>query len=400
MSDRLAPREKRRADRGEAGSSRPEQRRNGGDRPAVDHEKGAAVKAAAEYATAPTVGCRRSPPSRRSYRPGRPSARMPRQPCMRVPPPSPPQERRLARARSPQDRAQPQASSPPGVATPTGKADACTLQVVTMTVSRVRRSARKGLLILAPLFVIAGAGEPVANAATRAAPAGARVLVRQQLEPKGGDARGGQFGTGIAISGDGKTLLVGAPGSGGSGGTASVFTRTPTGWSQQGKLAVVTGPRRRASGRAWRFRSTGPSHSSAIRASTGIAAQPGRSPARARSGSGRRQVRRPAGAGSSSFGTGVALSANGKVALIGGPDDNRNAGAAWVFVRKGSEVGARGRQAARPWRDRTRPARRERFAVERTGRSPSSAGLRTTTRKDRPGSSPARARAGQSRDRS
>ncbi len=40
--------------------------------------------------------------------------------------------------------------------------------------------------------------------------------------------------------------------------------------------------------------------------------------------------------GSSNFGTAVALSADGKVALIGGPDDNGNAGAAWVFVRKGS----------------------------------------------------------------
>jgi len=40
-----------------------------------------------------------------------------------------------------------------------------------------------------------------------------------------------------------KTLLVGAPGRGKSGGAVSAFTRTASGWSEQGRLTVGAGPR-------------------------------------------------------------------------------------------------------------------------------------------------------------
>ena len=40
--------------------------------------------------------------------------------------------------------------------------------------------------------------------------------------------------------------------------------------------------------------------------------------------------------GEGQFGFSVALSANGNTALIGGPNDNANAGAAWVFTHSGT----------------------------------------------------------------
>jgi hypothetical protein len=207
---------------------------------------------------------------------------------------------------------------------------------VTVTVSRVRRSARKGLLILAPLFAIGGAGDLGANAAVRAAPSGTRVLVRQQLAPAVGAVRGAQFGTGIAISGDGKTLLAGAPGHGGSGGTAWVFRRTASGWSRQARLFVETGPRSACFGTSVALSFDG---TVALIGDPCFEGNRGAAWTFVRSGSAWKPFgRRLKGGdeeGSPNFGLAVALSANGKVALIGGPDDNRNIGAAWVFVRNG-----------------------------------------------------------------
>ena len=40
--------------------------------------------------------------------------------------------------------------------------------------------------------------------------------------------------------------------------------------------------------------------------------------------------------GEGDFGYSVALSSDGNTALIGGPDDNEDVGAAWVFTRSGS----------------------------------------------------------------
>src|SRR5215217_2642107 len=41
-------------------------------------------------------------------------------------------------------------------------------------------------------------------------------------------------------------------------------------------------------------------------------------------------------AGNPQFGSTVALSANGKTALLGGPEDDGKKGAAWLFARSGS----------------------------------------------------------------
>lgn len=89
-------------------------------------------------------------------------------------------------------------------------------------------------------------------------------------------------GGAVAVSADGTTVIVGAPGDDGGRGAAWVFVRSGATWVQEGKL-VGTG---------------------AV-------------------GSGAGQ------------GEAVAISADGNTAIVGGPGDNEHLGAAWVFTRSG-----------------------------------------------------------------
>jgi hypothetical protein len=102
-----------------------------------------------------------------------------------------------------------------------------------------------------------------------------------------------RFGFSIALSADGTTALVGAPGDAGLAGAAWVFTRTGSTWTQGQKL---TAPE-----------------------SSGQPEEP--------------QCAEEADCG---FGRSVALSADGDTALIGAPRANESNGAAWVFTRSGS----------------------------------------------------------------
>jgi hypothetical protein len=114
-------------------------------------------------------------------------------------------------------------------------------------------------------------------------------------EAEGGNS--GMFGFSVAISGDGKTALVGAPGANGFAGAAWVFTRSGGAWIQQGPK--LTGGE--ASGAA-------------------------------------EECSEEAGEaqGECGFGHSVALSADGNTAVIGAPRDNEQRGAAWVYTRSGS----------------------------------------------------------------
>jgi hypothetical protein len=99
-----------------------------------------------------------------------------------------------------------------------------------------------------------------------------------KLVGTGSEGGAGQ-GVSVAISGDGNTAIVGGEWDDGAG-AAWVFTRSGGVWSQQGGKLVGTGV-----------------------------------------------------LGSASQGLSVALSADGNLALVGGPLDNSGAGAAWVFER-------------------------------------------------------------------
>src|SRR5262245_29314397 len=121
----------------------------------------------------------------------------------------------------------------------------------------------------------AGAQRDVADRAAAFIQPGAE-LVPTDEQPDG------QFGFDVALSGDGRTALVGAPADAGGVGAAWVLTRTGSTWRQQG-AKLTAGDE------------------------SGIGA----------------------------FGGHVALSADGSTALIGGASDG-GVGAVWVFVRSGS----------------------------------------------------------------
>jgi hypothetical protein len=119
---------------------------------------------------------------------------------------------------------------------------------------------------------------------------GARYPLRidplvEQAELTGGAEEVGnaEFGAAVALSGDGKTAVIGGPADNKGAGAAWVFIRTGSTWTQQGAKLVGSGE-----------------------------------VAEAR------------------FGGSVALSADGNTALIGGYGDNGGVGAAWVFTRSGS----------------------------------------------------------------
>ena len=97
-----------------------------------------------------------------------------------------------------------------------------------------------------------------------------------------GGSGAGKFGHSVALSADGTTALVGAPEDNGSVGAAWVFAFSGGSWVQQGPKLIGEGA-----------------------------------------------------TGAAKFGHGVALSAGGNRAIVGGPADNGNAGAAWVFTRSG-----------------------------------------------------------------
>ena len=103
----------------------------------------------------------------------------------------------------------------------------------------------------------------------------------QTLAPTGAIGES-EFGSTIALSADGDTALIGGGGDHGGVGAAWVFTRSGTTWTQ---------------------------HDGKLTANNEI--------------------------GAGEFGSSVALSADGHKALIGGPDDNAGAGAAWMFTRSG-----------------------------------------------------------------
>jgi hypothetical protein len=101
--------------------------------------------------------------------------------------------------------------------------------------------------------------------------------------PAGG---GAEQGISIALSADGTTALIGGPADNNDIGAAWVFTQSGSVWSQQGNKLVGGGY-------------VGPPGSGAYQ------------------------------------GASVALSADGNTAIVGGPSDNFNVGAVWVWTRSG-----------------------------------------------------------------
>jgi hypothetical protein len=150
----------------------------------------------------------------------------------------------------------------------------------------------------------------------------------------------GFFGESVALSGNGETALIGGPRDNNDAGAAWVFTRSGETWTQQG--SKLTGKEETAQGNFGTSVALSEDGDTAL-IGAGLIGGIGTSEAAAwvftRSGSTWAQqgskLTGAGGIGENHFGLGVALSADGNTALIGGPWDNRYAGAAWVFTRSG-----------------------------------------------------------------
>ena len=148
----------------------------------------------------------------------------------------------------------------------------------------------------------------------------------------------GIFGWSVALSSDGNTALIGGPEDNGKVGAAWVFTRSGATWVQQGSKLTGSGE----SGKArfgWSVALSSDGDTALIGGldDNGVA---GAAWVFTRSGSTwTQQGSKLTGSGESGagdFGISVALSSDGNTALIGGDDDNKAVGAAWVFTRSGS----------------------------------------------------------------
>jgi hypothetical protein len=170
---------------------------------------------------------------------------------------------------------------------------------------------------------------------------GSKLTGGEEIPTKTGEEPvGGLFGNGVALSADGKTLLVGGPWDD-KRGAAWVFTSSGSEWTQQGpKLtggeeesgdagfggnvalssdgdtALIGGPGDdEGAGAAWVFTRSGGEWAQQGPKLTGGEEE----------------------SGEAGFGSGIALSGDGDVALVGGPEDEESWGAAWEFDRSGSE---------------------------------------------------------------
>ncbi len=160
---------------------------------------------------------------------------------------------------------------------------------------------------------------------------------RQELTGAG-EVEDGEFGESVALSGDGDTALIGGYNDDSGVGAAWVFTRSGETWTQQG--AKLTGKEETGEGRFATSVALSENGNTALIGAGYIGNQSEDAAwVFTRSGSTwTQQGPKLTGAGGieeNHFGLGVALSADGETALVGGPWDNDYAGAAWVFTRSG-----------------------------------------------------------------
>ena len=167
---------------------------------------------------------------------------------------------------------------------------------------------------------------------------GATWTQGQKLTPSD-EAGGGTFGTTVALSADGDTALIGGVFDGNGTGAAWVFTRSGTTWTQQGaKLLPSDGTQGDDFGGSVALSADG---NTAIVGAPGEHGLAGAASVFTRAGSTwAQQGPMLTGTGASThaeFGSAVALSADGNTAMIGGANDGGGGGgAAWAFTRLGS----------------------------------------------------------------
>jgi FG-GAP repeat len=149
-------------------------------------------------------------------------------------------------------------------------------------------------------------------------------------------------GTSVALSGDGNTALIGGPFAENEKGDVWVFTRAGSTWKEQGKLPAGTG--------AGEDTAQGQSVALSADGDTALVGGPGQEEAtgaawvftrsdEAWNQQGGELLGEDAIYREAQEGHSVALSEDGNTALIGGYHDDVSVGAAWAFVRSGSTWG-------------------------------------------------------------
>ncbi|MDX2061761.1 MAG: hypothetical protein SFY70_01735 [Bacteroidia bacterium] len=176
---------------------------------------------------------------------------------------------------------------------------------------------------------------------------GVGVWSQQGTKLVGSGATGNPaLGTSVALSADGNTLVAGGPDDNSGRGAAWVFVRDGAGvWSQQGTKLVGTGSAGISSGMGTAVALSADGLVAAVGGPLDNS-QIGAVWVFGRSGSAwNQQGTKLLGAnaiGTAGVGSALALNANGTTLLVGGPADNSQFGAAWVFTRSGSTWTAQG----------------------------------------------------------
>ncbi len=164
---------------------------------------------------------------------------------------------------------------------------------------------------------------------------GAAWTLREQLTAGSEERGGGRFGTSVALSADGLTALVGAPRDNGERGGVWAFHRTESGFVHDGaELVAVLGTESGFYGRAVALSADG---GTALIGSPGAEGHVGSAWAYTRTATGwpriGTQLAASGESGAGRFGSSAALSADGRTALVGGRSDAEGAGALWVFTK-------------------------------------------------------------------
>jgi hypothetical protein len=158
----------------------------------------------------------------------------------------------------------------------------------------------------------------------------------------------GRFGRSVALSGDGKTAVIGAPAHAGGGGAAWVFTWTGSSWERQAKL--TGGGEEHGVGFFGRSVALSADGSTALVGAPGDSGFAGAAWAFDGSEGWKNLGPKLTGAGEEGegrFGYSVALSKDGATALVGGRGDNKFSGAAWLFARPPTESEAWSQQGGK-----------------------------------------------------
>ena len=198
-------------------------------------------------------------------------------------------------------------------------------------------------------------GAPAASAASFTVTRTALNAAQQGPKLVGIGAAGTSAAQGysVALSADGTTLAVGGYGDGNSSGisgfsgsgAAWVFTRSGTGWAQQGPKLVGAGAAAGFASQGWSVAlsadgatlAAGGKNDNQVSGATWVFTRSGTNWAQ----QGPKLVGAGA-AGSAEQGASVALSADGATLAVGGRTDNNFDGAAWVFIRSGTGWGQQG----------------------------------------------------------